>query len=85
MNSAEERWVFCPGCTEHYMLHCCRNGPGFVPELDLAMELDGRLIGPAIYVRSEIACDGGRKLPIMTFGPIGIAPEYTRHKGWTTY
>ena len=47
MNPAEERRVFCPGCTEHYMLHCCRNGPGFVPELDLAMELDGRLIGPA--------------------------------------
>ena len=31
-----------------------------------------------IYVRSEIDCDDGRKVPIMTFGPIGIAPAYKR-------
>lgn len=34
-----------------------------------------------IYVRSEIDCDDGRKVPIMTFGPIGIAPAYKR-KGY---
>lgn len=42
------------------------------------MELDGKLIGQVIYVRSEIDRNDGRKLPIMTFGPIGIAPEYKR-------
>ena len=50
----------------------------FVPELDFVMELDGELIGQVIYVRSEIDCDDGRKVPIMTFGPIGIAPAYKR-------
>ena len=71
--------VYRPGCTEHYVLHCYRNDPAFVPELDFVMELNGELIGQIIYVRSEIDCDDGRKLPIMTFGPIGIAPEYKRH------
>lgn len=70
--------VYRPGCTEHYVLHCYRNDPAFVPELDFVMELNGELIGQIIYVRSEIDCDDGRKLPIMTFGPIGIAPEYKR-------
>ncbi len=70
--------VYRPGCMEHYVLHCYRNDPAFVPELDLVMELDGELIGQVIYVRSEIVCDDGRKLPIMTFGPIGIAPKYKR-------
>lgn len=70
--------VYRPGCTEHYVLHCYRNDPAFVPELDLVMELNGELIGQIIYVRSEIDCDDGRKLSIMTFGPIGIAPEYKR-------
>ena len=70
--------VYRPGCTEHYVLHCYRNDPAFVPELDIVMELNGELIGQIIYVRSEIDCDDGRKLPIMTFGPIGIAPEYKR-------
>ena len=70
--------VYCPGCTEHYVLHCYRNDPAFVPELDFVMELDGELIGQVIYVRSEIDCADGRKAPIMTFGPIGIAPAYKR-------
>ena len=75
----ESFWnVYRPGCTEHYVLHCYRSAPDFVPELDFVMELGGELIGQVIYVRSEIDCDDGRKAPIMTFGPIGIAPAYKR-------
>ena len=70
--------VYRPGCMEHYVLHCYRDDPGFVPELDFVMELNGELIGQVIYVRSEIDCDDGRKVPIMTFGPISIAPAYKR-------
>ena len=67
----ESFWnVYRPGCMEHYVLHCYRNDPAFVPELDFVMEV--------IYVRSEIECDDGRRVPIMTFGPIGIAPAYKR-------
>ena len=70
--------VYRPGCMEHYVLHCYRDDPAFVPELDFVMEKDGKLIGQVIYVRSEILCDDGQKLPIMTFGPIGILPAYKR-------
>lgn len=53
----ESFWnVYRPGCMEHYVLHCYRNDPAFVPELDFVMELDGELIGQVIYVRSEIEC-----------------------------
>ena len=45
--------VYRPGCTEHYVLHCYRGDPAFVPELDFVMELNGELIGQIIYVRSE--------------------------------
>ena len=70
--------VYRPGCMEHYVLHCYRDDPAFVPELDFVMELDGKLIGQVIYVRSQIECEDGRIVPIMTFGPIGIAPNYKR-------
>ena len=70
--------VYRPGCTEHYVLHCFRDRSDFVPELDLVMEKDGRLIGHVMYVRSYIDADDGRSVPIMTFGPISIAPEYKR-------
>ena len=75
----ESFWnVYRPGCMEHYLMHCFRSDPAFVPELDLVMEIDGELIGQVMYVRSEVVCDDGRRVPIMTFGPIGIAPEYKR-------
>ena len=35
--------VYRPGCMEHYVLHCYRRDPDFVPELDFVMELDGEL------------------------------------------
>lgn len=70
--------VYRPGCLEHYVLHCYRDRPDFVPELDLVMEKDGRIIGHVMYARAEIALDGGGVLPIMTFGPISILPELKR-------
>ena len=34
----ESFWnVYRPGCTEHYVLHCYRSAPDFVPELDFVM------------------------------------------------
>lgn len=73
--------VYRPGCTEHYVLHRFRNDPAFVKELDFVMELDGKLIGQVIYVRAEIDVADGKKIPVMTFGPISIAPEFKR-KGY---
>ena len=46
--------VYRPGCLEHYVLHCYRNDPDFIPELDFVMEKDGKLIGQVIYVKAEI-------------------------------
>lgn len=70
--------VYRPGCTEHFVVHVFRDRPEFVSELDLVMELDGKIIGHIMYVRSVINADDGRVIPIMTFGPISIAPEYKR-------
>ena len=68
--------VYRPGCMEHFVLHRLRSDPDFVPELDIVMEKDGRLIGQNVFVRAHIAADDGRNIPIMTMGPICIAPEY---------
>lgn len=47
---------------------------GAVPQLDLVMEKDGKIIGHVMYVRAQIQADDGRAIPVMTFGPISIAP-----------
>lgn len=71
--------VYRPGCLEHYVLHCLRDDPAFVSELNFVMEKDGQLIGQNIFMRAVIKTDGGGKIPIMTMGPICIAPEYKRN------
>ena len=78
----ESFWnVYRPGCLEHYVLHQLRNDPDFVPQLDFVMELDGKLIGQNMFMRAHISADGGGEIPIMTMGPICIAPELKR-KGY---
>lgn len=123
----ESFWnVYRPGCSEHYVIHCLRNDPAFVPELDFVMflkgeqsvgkqdeerqnegkqndelqnngkqndkqqkdskersdsEKDGALIGQNIFMKTIIESDDGRKIDVLTMGPIGIAPELKR-KGY---
>ena len=70
--------VYRPGCLEHYVLHRLRDDPAFIPELDFVMEKDGVIIGQNIFMRASIAADDGRSIPILTMGPICIAPELKR-------
>ena len=75
----ESFWnVYRPGCQEHYVLHRLRNDLAFVPELDFLMEKDGQLIGQNMFMRACIRADSGASVPIMTMGPICVAPEYKR-------
>lgn len=70
--------VYRPGCLEHYVINQLRNDPAFVAELDFVMEKDGKLIGQNMFIKAKIKADDGRDIPIMTMGPICIAPEYKR-------
>lgn len=78
----ESFWnVYRPGCSEHYVIHVLRNDPAFVKDLDFVMELDGRLVGQNMFMKTIIKSDDGRKIPILTMGPICITPELKR-KGY---
>ena len=78
----ESFWnVYHPGCSEHYVIHVLRGDPAFVRELDFVMEKDGRLIGQNMFMKTVINADDGRVIPVLTMGPICIAPEWKR-KGY---
>ena len=75
----ESFWnVYRPGCLEHFVIHELRGDPAFVKELDLVMELDGRIIGQNMFMHALINADDGREVPIMTMGPICIANDLKR-------
>ena len=71
----ESFWnVYSPGCVEHLVLKCLRDAEAFVPELDFVMVKDGEIIGQNVFVKAEIRCDDGASFPILTMGPICVAP-----------
>lgn len=75
----ESFWnVYRPGCLEHYVINQLRSDKDFVPELDFVMTENGRIIGQNIFMRAVIKADDGRDIPIMTMGPVCIAPDLKR-------
>ena len=73
--------VYRPGCTEHFVLNQYRTNPDFIPELDLVMIEDDKIIGHVMFSKAEIILDDGTNFPSWTFGPISIHPDYKR-KGY---
>ena len=78
----ESFWnVYRPGCSEHFVIHMLRDDPAFVKELDFAMDMNGRLIGQNMFMRTVIDADDGRSIEVLTMGPICITPDLKR-KGY---
>ena len=75
----ESFWnVYRPGCLEHYVIHVLRDDPAFVKALDFVMEQDGELIGQNMFMKTHIDADDGRRVEVLTMGPIGITPALKR-------
>lgn len=70
--------VNVPGCDEHYLAHILRSHEDFVPELDFVAELDGKPIANIMYTRSRLRGKDGSVKTVLTFGPLGVLPEYQR-------
>lgn len=51
--------VYVPGCDEHYLTHVMRDSADFVPELNLLLELDGKIIASVKYMKSRLKDEDG--------------------------
>lgn len=70
--------IYAPGCTEHYLVRIMREHEDFIPQLDLVALLDGEIVGNIMYTRARLVDEQGQEKPILTFGPISVAPEHQR-------
>lgn len=70
--------IYAPGCVEHYLVHVMRSHQDFIPELDLVIELNGRVIANVMYTKAKLIDETGREKTILTFGPISVSPEFQR-------
>jgi putative acetyltransferase len=69
------------GCDEHYLVHQMRKHKDFIKDLDLVLELDGKVIGNIMYTKSILLSESGKKIDTYTFGPVSIDIGYQR-KGY---
>ncbi len=70
--------VYAPGCTEHYLAHVLREHEDFVPELDFVVEEDGQVVANIMFSKAKLTDPEGNVKPILSFGPLGVLPEYQR-------
>ncbi len=70
--------LYAPGCDEHYLCHIMRDHKDFIKELDYVAEIDGKIIGSIMYSRSLMISDNSEKIPIVSFGPLCVHPDYQR-------
>ena len=65
---------YCPGCSEHLVVHHLRGSAEAVPELSLAAEENGSPVGGIWYARATIR-NGTALHPILTMGPVCVKPN----------
>ena len=70
--------LYCPGASEHYLVHMLRKHPDFLPELSFVIELDGRLVGSIFYTRAKVIRENGTSVDVVSFGPVSIHPDFHR-------
>ncbi len=70
--------LYVPGCSEHYLAHILRTHRDFIPELDYVAEQNGAVVANVMYTRAKLVDEKGNTREILTFGPIGVEPEYQR-------
>lgn len=60
---------------EHYLLSLLRLSSDFIPELHYVAVVEGKVVGCIAYTKSSIK-RGDKVTPTITFGPIGVLPDY---------
>lgn len=53
-----------------------RNGENYIPQLDLAAELDGKIIGHIMLTKTYVTKPDGSKYPTLLVAPLSVLLEY---------
>lgn len=72
--------VYQPGCDEHFIVHRMRGNPAVVEHLNYVCLDRGLICGHIFYTRTKMVSDDGRVFPVLSFGPLSVAPDH-QHKG----
>lgn len=67
------------GESEAQLVGELRKSPGFIPDLSLVAELNGRIVGHVVLSRVQLKA-GGKNQEILALGPMSVVPSQS-HRG----
>lgn len=72
--------VYCPGCSEHYILHKFRNDDSFIKELSLIIENEEKneIVAHIMYVKAYAIDKNKSRTEVIMFGPVSVLPKYQK-------
>ena len=71
--------AFAPSTDEGRIVDDLRGGEGWIAELSLvAVDEDGMIVGHCLTSAGRLVADDGTSRPILTLGPIAVAPDRQR-------
>ena len=69
--------VYKPGCDEHYVVHCLRKSPDFIPQLSLVACQGAQIIGHLLYTKARVI-NPAQQHQVLCLGPLTVAPEFQK-------
>lgn len=67
-----------PGCVEHYLIHKMRSHHDFIKELAFVATINHKIVGNIMYTKSRLIGSENKEIPVISFGPISVLPEFQR-------
>lgn len=71
--------LYQSGCSEHLLLHNLRKSKNYVPELDLVIVNNGKILGHIILSKAKVG-DNNNKHEVLCAGPFSVLNEF-QNKG----
>lgn len=70
--------LYVPGANEHFLVHSLRNLEIAIPKLNFVALVNKKVVGYIFYTAAKIVDSEGVEHPVLTFGPLSVAPGYQR-------
>ena len=67
-----------PGCDEHYLVNQIRTQKNYLKNLSRIAVYNKKIVGCIYYSNCELEINKNKKIKFLTFGPIGVLPEYQK-------
>lgn len=67
--------LYTSGCTDHFILHNLRKSKEYIPQLDLVVIYDTKIVGHIISSKARVIDNKNNEHELLCVGPFAISPK----------